>query len=329
VDRVIDGDTLDLTDGTRVRLYGVDTPERGEPCFTEATDRLRQLAGSTVRLENGPRATDSFGRRLAYAYRIDGFSIDVILIGDGLAEAWTRDGQHRDTLVGLEQSARENRVGCLWGDVDKANSDDIESTVIARVEATLSSLVAIISVPTVVPTPDPKSTAFTSFNHFLQITGVSESYGGGVEDEYDQYRFAYVLEMHLLDKHATQAGFESFVKTYLPFRDNWRTAFWSKVTSLFESVDRSFRLGTATEALTRVSLPSSADEALFWNPLLDVMARHRFSDFYWGLFGPSPDRLWREYILTDRTPYPLWFLEDWIGMEICPTSKYDAPGSNC
>ena len=115
VDRVIDGDTLDLVNGARVRLYGIDTPERGEPCYAEATDRLRQLAGATVRLESGPRATDSYGRRLAYAFTAEGFSIDVILIGDGLAEAWRRDGQHRDTLVGLEQSARENQAGCLWG----------------------------------------------------------------------------------------------------------------------------------------------------------------------------------------------------------------------
>jgi len=122
VDRVIDGDTLVLTDGTRVRLYGVDTPERGEDCFTEATDRLRQLTGSTVRLENGPRLTDNFDRRLAYAYSTEGFSIDVILIGDGLAKAWTRDGQHRDTLVGLEQSARENRAGCLWGGLLSSDS---------------------------------------------------------------------------------------------------------------------------------------------------------------------------------------------------------------
>jgi micrococcal nuclease len=122
VDRVIDGDTLDFSDGTRVRLFGVDTPERGENCFTEATDRLRQLAGATVRLEDGPRATDSFGRRLAYAFTIDGFSIDVILIGEGLAEAWTRDGQHRDTLIALEQSARENRAGCLWGNLQASES---------------------------------------------------------------------------------------------------------------------------------------------------------------------------------------------------------------
>ena len=114
VDRIIDGDTLDLTDGTRVRLYGVDTPERGKRCSSEATYRLRQLAGSTVRLENGPRLTDTYGRRLACAYTSEGFSIDVLLIGEGLAMAWTRDGQHRDALVNLEQSARYNGAGCLW-----------------------------------------------------------------------------------------------------------------------------------------------------------------------------------------------------------------------
>ena len=114
VGRVIAGDTFDLSDGTRVRLYGVDTPERGEACFSEATDRLRQLAGGTVRLENGPRLTDTYGRRLAYAYTSEGLSIDVLLIGEWLAKAWARDGQHRDMLVNLEQSARDNGAGCLW-----------------------------------------------------------------------------------------------------------------------------------------------------------------------------------------------------------------------
>jgi endonuclease YncB( thermonuclease family) len=136
VDRIIDGDTLDLTDGTRVRLYGVDTPERGEDCYAEATDRLRQLAGSTVRLENGPRATDSFGRRLAYAYTLEGFSIDVILIGDGLAEAWTRDGQHRDTLVGLERSARENQGGVFGENRSQTPRTEIQALLLLRYRPT-------------------------------------------------------------------------------------------------------------------------------------------------------------------------------------------------
>jgi endonuclease YncB( thermonuclease family) len=57
VHRVIDGDTFVSANAT-IRLFGVDTPERGEPCFDEATDRLRQLAGDSVRVEFGPRQGD-------------------------------------------------------------------------------------------------------------------------------------------------------------------------------------------------------------------------------------------------------------------------------
>ena len=96
------------------RLFGVDTPERGERCATEATERLRELAGDTVRLEDGPRLTDTYGRTLAYVYTVDGISIDAALIREGFATAWTRDGQHRDYLVGLEREAQQQGAGCLW-----------------------------------------------------------------------------------------------------------------------------------------------------------------------------------------------------------------------
>ncbi len=76
--------------------------------------------GGTARPENGPRTRDYPGRRLAYAYTMDGLSIDVLMIGEGLAETWTRHGQHRDTLVALEQAARENGAGCLWGGLSES-----------------------------------------------------------------------------------------------------------------------------------------------------------------------------------------------------------------
>ena len=113
VDRVIDGDTFDTPSG-RVRLFGIDTPERGERCATEAANRLSQLSGGSVRLEDGPRLTDRFGRRLAYVYTKDGFSIDEVLIREGLGTAWTEDAQHRDYLVGLERKTKRNKAGCLW-----------------------------------------------------------------------------------------------------------------------------------------------------------------------------------------------------------------------
>ncbi len=93
VQRVIDGDTFVSgrnRDGSesRVRLYGVDTPERDEPCFEEATERFRELAGDRVRIEFGPRSEDRYGRALFYVYTEAGESVAEKLIRGG----WVRLG---------------------------------------------------------------------------------------------------------------------------------------------------------------------------------------------------------------------------------------------
>lgn len=88
--KVIDGDTLDVLAAStplRVRLYGVDTPERGDACYTEATARLTALAGSRVLLVPDERTTDRFGRELRYVFTANGQSIDDALVREGLALA--------------------------------------------------------------------------------------------------------------------------------------------------------------------------------------------------------------------------------------------------
>ena len=111
--RVIDGDTFESSIG-RIRLFGVDAPERGQPCSLEATERLRKLLGSLTRVQEGPRLVDRYGRLLRYVYTESGQSIDEALTREGLAVAWTKDGQHRDYLVGLDREARAEGAGCLW-----------------------------------------------------------------------------------------------------------------------------------------------------------------------------------------------------------------------
>ncbi len=114
---VVDGDTIDAIVGgveERVRLYGVDTPERGDRCFFEAAARTETLTRDGVLLEPGPRARDRYGRLLAYVYTADGVSVDAQLIAEGLGMAWREDGQHRDAFVALEDSARAAGAGCLW-----------------------------------------------------------------------------------------------------------------------------------------------------------------------------------------------------------------------
>ena len=111
--RIIDGDTF-VSDRGRVRLYGMDAPEIGRACSRKATQRLRRLAGETVRVEGGPRSSDPFGRLLYYVYTRSGASIDETLVREGLARAWTRDGQHREFLTGVETEVRQHGTGCLW-----------------------------------------------------------------------------------------------------------------------------------------------------------------------------------------------------------------------
>ena len=113
VTRVIDGDAF-VSGPFRVRLFGIDAPEAGERCASVATVRLRRLAGNNVRVELGPRTEDRFGRLLYYLYTDAGDSIDETLVREGLAVAWTGDGQHRELLISVEQEARRDGVGCLW-----------------------------------------------------------------------------------------------------------------------------------------------------------------------------------------------------------------------
>ena len=113
ITRIIDGDTF-VSDRGRVRLYGMDTPELGQRCAHEATERMRELASGAVRIEEGPRTRDRYGRLLYYAYTQSDDSIDGLLVREGLARAWTDDGQHRDYLMSVEADARQAGTGCLW-----------------------------------------------------------------------------------------------------------------------------------------------------------------------------------------------------------------------
>ena len=115
--KIVDGDTIDVQAAQtelRVRLYGVDTPERGDRCFKEATDRTRALAASQVQLVSDARLQDSFKRELRYVYTAAGESIDAALIREGLALAWREDGSQRAALTALEERARSAKTGCLW-----------------------------------------------------------------------------------------------------------------------------------------------------------------------------------------------------------------------
>jgi endonuclease YncB( thermonuclease family) len=113
VSRIIDGDTFESSEGM-VGLYGVHTPGRDEMCYAEATFRLRELVGSKVLVQPGPRSRDENGRRLYYIFTEEGQSIDALLVSEGFGRAWIWDGQYKDLMFGLEERAKNNKTGCLW-----------------------------------------------------------------------------------------------------------------------------------------------------------------------------------------------------------------------
>ena len=115
--KVIDGDTIDVKiDGKtqRIRYYGVDTPERGDRCFREATDRNEHLIGSTVLLLPDARNQDRYERLLRYIFLPDGTSVDATLVAEGFGHAWRQDGRYKGDIVKLEDEARTADRGCLW-----------------------------------------------------------------------------------------------------------------------------------------------------------------------------------------------------------------------
>jgi micrococcal nuclease len=76
VTNIVDGDTIDVTIGGttyRVRYIGMDTPERGDYFFSEATEANRVLVeGQQVILVKDVSETDRYGRLLRYVYLEDG-----------------------------------------------------------------------------------------------------------------------------------------------------------------------------------------------------------------------------------------------------------------
>jgi endonuclease YncB( thermonuclease family) len=91
---VIDGDTLKIVYRgvvEKVRLLGVDTPERGQPLYGEATSFTASLVeGRVVRLEFDRRLRGRYGRLLAYVYPQGGEMLNLAIIRRGYSRAYTK-----------------------------------------------------------------------------------------------------------------------------------------------------------------------------------------------------------------------------------------------
>tara|TARA_B100001029_G_C15016889_1_gene427932 strand:- start:70 stop:597 length:528 start_codon:yes stop_codon:yes gene_type:complete len=120
--RVIDGDTVELKNGERLRYNDIDTPETVHPskpieCYgVEARKKNKELVeGETILVELGNPEKDRYGRLLGYVY-IDDLFVNAELVRGGYAEvnSYGNPGSKLSNLLDIENNAKKSMKG-IWG----------------------------------------------------------------------------------------------------------------------------------------------------------------------------------------------------------------------
>jgi endonuclease YncB( thermonuclease family) len=125
VRHVHDGDTVKLSDGRKIRIIGINTPELGssdkntkaEPFARQARDFLRKLIknSKSIQIRYGVQKKDHYGRLLAHIFINDGRNISAVMLKNGLARSLyvpPNDWQFR-CYDQLDQRAQKLKIG-LW-----------------------------------------------------------------------------------------------------------------------------------------------------------------------------------------------------------------------
>lgn len=127
VTHVVDGDTIEISTGQKVRYIGIDTPELHKPetpvqCYAiEARNKNRDLVeGKKVKLIKDVSEVDKYGRLLRYVYAQDKngeIFVNDYLVKEGYANAsaYPPDVQYNDQFKDSERQAREANKG-LWSE---------------------------------------------------------------------------------------------------------------------------------------------------------------------------------------------------------------------
>lgn len=115
---IIDGDTVEIKGGQKVRYLGIDTPEIGQPFYEQAKNKNKELVlGKIVRLEIcGAEPMDKYGRLLAYVY-MDKTLVNRELLISGYARTLTIPPCGIDKAEEFRRYQKEamgKKIG-LWG----------------------------------------------------------------------------------------------------------------------------------------------------------------------------------------------------------------------
>jgi len=134
---VHDGDTLNLIDGRKIRLIGINTPELAhdnkpaEPYALAATDALKSLfiKDKSINLIYGKDKKDHYGRTLAHGLLPDGQNVQAILLKQGLAQVITipPNIQFASCYLEMEHQARCGKAG-MWQNINIVEAKQLDSS---------------------------------------------------------------------------------------------------------------------------------------------------------------------------------------------------------
>lgn len=108
--RVIDGDTVELEDGRRIRLLNINTPESGETGSELAKNFLKNFEGQIIELDNA--GTEKYGRTLGRLYFEDAY-LNLEIVRLGYAHYFLVDSSELKKFKETQKRAYEEGIG-IW-----------------------------------------------------------------------------------------------------------------------------------------------------------------------------------------------------------------------
>ncbi len=129
VKKVIDGDTIVLSTGQKVRYIGIDAPEihHKNKDVVAMGKRAKEFNGSlvlgkNVRLKYDVETHDKYGRILAYVY-VGTVFVNAAMIENGYAQVYTLppNVKYQELLLSLQKQARDSSKG-LWKEITQNTS---------------------------------------------------------------------------------------------------------------------------------------------------------------------------------------------------------------
>ena len=198
IGRVVDGDTFETSDGRKVRLVGVNTPEstnRTEEYGKEASNYTKsKLEGKQVWMQKDVSDTDRYDRYLRIVWlevptsdtdeneiRTKMFNADLVLNGYAEPSTYTPDVKYSDYFVKFAREARNNNTG-LWAYGEEGTTKgDLDSTT-ASTNSNSSSSSSNNTTTTTTPAPSTGGTEY-----YQNCTELRKVYPEGVPSGHPAY----------------------------------------------------------------------------------------------------------------------------------------------